>query len=147
MADSAFAAVRDFYFTSRYGQRRGEPGICDFTFGNPHEMPLEGLVTALRARVAPKDNNWFAYKTSEEEPQAFLAQQLRLELALPFEPADIALTTGAFAAITRAAHPQTDHSLRAEQGWTSRRPQGRKDAQRVRQRVLNDGRECHIRPR
>ena len=98
-ADAAFAAVKDFYFTSRYGKRRGDPGICDLTFGNPHEMPLDGLVTALRERTVPKDKNWFAYKTSEEAPQAFLAERLRRELALPFEPPDIALTAGAFAAI------------------------------------------------
>ncbi len=97
-ADAAFAAIRDFYLTSRYGKRRGDPNICDLTFGNPHEMPLSGLVTALRERALPRHKDWFAYKTSEEEPQAFLANRLRSELALPFEPSDIALTNGAFAA-------------------------------------------------
>ena len=119
-ADAAFAAVKQFYFASRYGQRRGEPGICDFTFGNPHEMPLEGFVAALRERVTPKDNNWFAYKTSEEEPQAFLAQQLRRELALPFEPADIALTAGAFAAIMvafRLVLDAGDEAVISEPAW------------------------------
>jgi aspartate aminotransferase len=67
-------------------------------------MPLGGLVTALRERALPKHKDWFAYKTSEEEPQAFLAQRLRGQLALPFEPSDIALTTGAFAAISVAFH-------------------------------------------
>ena len=90
-ADAAFAAVKDFYLTSRYGKRRGDPGICDLTFGNPHEMPLGGLVTTLRERAVPKDKNWFAYKTSEEEPQAFLAQRLSRGLALPSEPADMPL--------------------------------------------------------
>src|SRR6476660_6203829 len=85
-ADAAFAAVRDFYLTSRYGKRRGDPSICDLTFGNPHEMPLGGLVATLRERALPKHKDWFAYKTSEEEPQTFLAQRLRSELALPFEP-------------------------------------------------------------
>jgi aspartate aminotransferase len=98
-ADAAFAAVRDFYVSSRYGERRGDPSICDFTFGNPHEMPLDGLVSALRKRAIPHDKNWFAYKTSEQEPQAFLATRLEGELGLRFEPADIALTAGAFAAI------------------------------------------------
>src|SRR5262245_65903062 len=90
-ADAAFAAVKDFYFASRYGKRRGDPGICDLTFGNPHEMPLGGLVTTLRERAVPRNKDWFTYKTSEEEPQAFLAQRLRRELALPFEAPDIAL--------------------------------------------------------
>jgi aspartate aminotransferase len=98
-ADTAFAAVKDFYFSSRYGQRRLDPGICDFTFGNPHEMPLPGIVAALREHALPRDENWFAYKTSEPEPQQYLAERLGQELSLAFEPADIALTTGAFAAI------------------------------------------------
>jgi aspartate aminotransferase len=73
-ADAAFAAVKHFYFDSRYGERRLDPGICDFTFGNPHEMPLDGIVAAIRNRAVPHDKNWFAYKTSEEDPQAFLAE-------------------------------------------------------------------------
>ena len=74
-ADKAFAGVKDFYFTSRYADRRLVPGISDFTFGNPHEMPLKGIVDALRDRAVPHDKNWFAYKTSEEEPQQFLARR------------------------------------------------------------------------
>jgi aspartate aminotransferase len=101
-ADAAFAAVKSFYFESRYGERRLDPGICDFTFGNPHEMPLEGIVAALRERAVPRDENWFAYKTSEEQPQAFLAEKVGQELGLAFAPADIALTAGAFAAIAVA---------------------------------------------
>jgi aspartate aminotransferase len=119
-ADAAFAAVKDFYFTSRYGERRGQPGICDFTFGNPHEMPLDGLVTALRERAVPRDKNWFAYKTSEEEPQAFLAERLGHELGLPFEPPDIGLTAGAFAAIMvafRIVLDVGDEAVISEPAW------------------------------
>jgi len=119
-ADGVFAAVKNFYFTSRYGERRGDPGICDLTFGNPHEMPLEGLVKALRERAVPQDKNWFAYKTSEEEPQAFLAERLGRELALPFEPPDIALTAGAFAAIMvafRLVLDAGDEAVFSEPAW------------------------------
>jgi aspartate aminotransferase len=98
-AQASFEAVKAFYFSSRYGLRRGDPQVCDFTFGNPQEMPLPGLVAALRERAIPHDKDWFAYKTSEAEPRAFLADSLGNELGLPFEPDDIALTTGAFAAI------------------------------------------------
>src|SRR5262249_13009326 len=98
-ADAAFAAVPEFYVASRYGKIHTDPGICDFTFGNPHEMPLDGLVGAIRQRAIPHDKDWFAYKTSEERPQAFLAKCVSKELGLGFEPADIALTAGAFAAI------------------------------------------------
>jgi aspartate aminotransferase len=119
-ADAAFAAVKDFYWSSRYGERRLDPGICDFTFGNPHEMPLPGIVAALRERTLPRDENWFAYKTSEAEPQAYLAGRVSRELSLAFEPADIALTTGAFAAIMVAMRlllDAGDEAVFCEPAW------------------------------
>lgn len=119
-ADAAFAAVRDFYLTSPYGEKRLQPDICDFTFGNPHEMPLGGLVDAIRARAVPHDKNWFAYKTSEEEPRTFVAESLKHELGLDFEPEDIALTAGAFAAIMVAFHvvlDTGDEAVFSEPSW------------------------------
>lgn len=119
-ADTAFAAVRDFYFTSLYGERRLEPNICDFTFGNPHEMPLGGVVEAIRARAIPHDKNWFAYKTSEEEPRTWVAESLRRELGLAFEPEDVALTSGAFGAIMVAFHAVLDagdEAIFSEPAW------------------------------
>src|ERR1044072_820404 len=44
-----------------------DPGVADFTFGNPQELPLPGLVDALRSNAIPRDKDWFAYKMSEEE--------------------------------------------------------------------------------
>jgi len=120
LADAGFAAVRDFYVSSRYAQHRTDPDICDFTFGNPHEMPLGGLVSAIRERAVPHNKNWFAYKTSEEEPQAFLAERVGRELGLAFEPADIALTAGAFAAITvafRLVLDAGDEAVFSEPAW------------------------------
>jgi aspartate aminotransferase len=119
-ADAAFAAVKDFYVSSRYARHRNDPDICDFTFGNPHEMPLAGLVSAIRERAVPQDKNWFAYKTSEQEPQAFLADRVGRELDLAFEPADIALTAGAFAAIMVAFHlvlDRGDEVVFSEPAW------------------------------
>jgi aspartate aminotransferase len=103
-AAASFEPFRQFLLHSRYTDRRHDPGICDLTFGNPHEMPLPGLVDAIRQHAVPHNKDWFAYKTSEPEPQAFLAERLSQELSQPFEPADIALTTGAMAAIAVAFH-------------------------------------------
>jgi aspartate aminotransferase len=119
-ADAAFAAITRFYFDSRYGERRLEPGICDFTFGNPHEMPLDGFVAALRKWAVPRDESWFAYKTSEQRPQEFLADKLGQELDLAFVPADIALTAGAFAAISvafRLILDTGDEAVFCEPAW------------------------------
>jgi len=119
-ADAAFARVRDFYQTSPYAAARLEPDISDFTFGNPHEFPLPELVTAIRERATPRDKNWFAYKNSEEEPRAFLADHVGRELGLTFEPEDIALTSGAFAAISLAIHlvlDAGDEAVYSEPAW------------------------------
>jgi len=119
-ADAAFSAVKAFYSSSQYAEQRFAPDVCDFTFGNPHEFPLPGLVAAIRDRAVPHDKNWFAYKTSEEGPQAFLAQHLSRELELPFAPTDIALTTGAFAANMLAFHhvlDPGDEAIFSEPAW------------------------------
>jgi aspartate aminotransferase len=100
-AADAFATVRQF-FETRQRWMADRPEACDFTFGNPHEMPLPGLVAALRQGVEPSRPDWFAYKTSEAEPRSVVADALRRELDLPFEPEDIALTQGAFGAIALA---------------------------------------------
>jgi aspartate aminotransferase len=119
-ADAAFAALNDFYRASRYSESRFHPDVCDFTFGNPHEMPLDGLVAAIRKHALPHDKNWFAYKSSEEAPQAHLAERVGAELGLPFEPADVALTAGAFAAILvafRLVLDAGDEAVISEPAW------------------------------
>lgn len=119
-ADQTFAAVTDFYFHSRYGKRRGASDIADFTFGNPHEMPLQGIVDALTQAAIPQDKNWFAYKSSEPDPQAFLAERLSDELGLSFEPDDFALTPGAFGSIALAFRillDAGDEAIFSEPAW------------------------------
>ena len=98
-AAASISVLEEFYFRSRYGVRRGDPDMCDFTFGNPQEFPLPGIVEAIQTRAEPQNKDWFAYKASEPEPQAYLAERVGAELGLAFEPEDIALTTGAFGAI------------------------------------------------
>ncbi|MGN8551827.1 UNVERIFIED_CONTAM: aminotransferase class I/II-fold pyridoxal phosphate-dependent enzyme [Microbacterium sp. SLM126] len=85
-----------------------DPDALDFTFGNPHEFALPGLTGALRAHVEPQSVDWFAYRTSEPEAQRTVAAGLRAELGLPFEPEDIAMTQGAFGAISLALALLTD---------------------------------------
>ena len=77
-------------------QHRFDPGIADFTLGNPQELPLPGLVDALQRHAVPKDKDWFAYKFNEPEPRAVIAESLRRRTGIAFEPEDVALTAGAF---------------------------------------------------
>src|SRR5690606_26901023 len=119
-ANRAFDAVKHFYFESRYGKCRSDPDIADLTFGNPHEMPLAGLVSAIQENALPRNKDWFAYKTSEGEPRRFRAEAIAAELGLAFTPADVALTNGAFAAIavaTRLVLDPGDEAIYLEPAW------------------------------
>jgi aspartate/methionine/tyrosine aminotransferase len=97
----AFDPVLRFFSSYRDGID-GKVVRGDFTFGNPHDMPLPALVAAIKTQLEPKDPSWFAYKTSEEEPRRVIAEALGAELGLPFGPLDIAMTKGAFGAIALA---------------------------------------------
>jgi len=44
----------EFVTQSAWAQRRDDPDIADFTFGNPHEMPLPGYVDALQRWAVPQ---------------------------------------------------------------------------------------------
>jgi aspartate aminotransferase len=81
---------------------RRRPGACDFVLGNPQEMPLPGFVSALQHHSEPLDKDWFAYKFSERNATEVVATELRKWRTLPFEPADIAMTSGAFGALAVA---------------------------------------------
>ena len=84
--------------------RRHENGcdLCDFTFGDPHEMPIPGYVEALQRSLAPRNADSYAYMENEPEPRAIVAASLRSRRNLRFEAEDIFLTTGAFPAIAVA---------------------------------------------
>ena len=82
-----------------YFRRREEPGVLDFTVGDPREMPAAAYVEALREAAIPRNPAWFAYKFSDEPAQQAAAASLARLTGLPFAPEDIALTTGGFAAL------------------------------------------------
>jgi len=99
-ARDSVAAVTSF-FASMQGAD-GDAEALDFTFGNPHEMALPGLIDAMRAQLEPRSVDWYAYKSSERKAQEAVAAGLRRELGLGFETEDIAMTQGAFGAISLA---------------------------------------------
>ncbi|HLU35825.1 MAG TPA: aminotransferase class I/II-fold pyridoxal phosphate-dependent enzyme [Thermomicrobiales bacterium] len=80
----------------------------NLVLGNPQEMPLLPLVDSLQRNATPRNKDWFAYKFSEPESQSVVAASLRDELGIPFEPEDIALTTGAFGALSVALQTVVD---------------------------------------
>jgi aspartate aminotransferase len=105
---ASMRAMIQFQTRSTWSRRRGEPGISDFTFGNPQEFPLPGFVDALQRWATPGDKDWFAYKTSEPEARRVVAESLRGRYALPFEPEDVAMTPGGFTALAVGLQLLTD---------------------------------------
>jgi aspartate aminotransferase len=78
------------------------PDVANFGAGNPQELPLPGYVDALRTHLTPLDKDWFAYKASEPRSQAAVARTLSARTGLDWDPADVAMTNGGFAALAVA---------------------------------------------
>jgi aspartate aminotransferase len=90
------------FFNGPIWARNADPGVANFAVGNPQEMPLAGYVDALRAQIEPRSPDWFAYKLNEPKSQAAVARSLTARTGLDWEPLDVAMTNGGFAAIAVA---------------------------------------------
>ena len=96
------ARLQSFFDEARYFERYGDPRYLFMAMGDPHELPPEGFVEAIREKLTPERPDWFAYKTSVPAAQEAVARSLDEWRGLPFVPEDIAITTGAFGAIAAA---------------------------------------------
>jgi aspartate aminotransferase len=90
----------DYLAAIDYFRRRDEPGVLDFTFGDPREMPAEAYVSALREAVTPRHAGWFAYQQYQPVAQEAAAASLGELTGLAFAPEDMLLTTGGFSALS-----------------------------------------------
>jgi aspartate aminotransferase len=99
--DRLQASVAPFldFFGGAFARYAADPATANFAVGNPQEMPLTGYVEALRKHLAPLDKDWFAYKLNEPKSQAAVARTLTQRSGLAWDPADVAMTNGGFAAL------------------------------------------------
>jgi aspartate aminotransferase len=97
-----------FASQSTHAKHGANPAACDFTFGNPHEMPLPEIQRAITKWAVPQNKDWFAYKLSDPKAIAVVVESLRRRHAIDFEAADISLTNGAFAALAAALRAVVD---------------------------------------
>ncbi len=72
---------------------------CDFMAGNPQELAGSEYVGALQRWAEPQRRDWFAYVRSNPRAQETVAEALREQLGIDFEPDDITLTNAAIAAL------------------------------------------------
>ena len=98
----------DAYLRDASSRRKSQTGGCDFTLGNPHQMPSDRYVNTLRDALTPQNDQWFAYQTNGEGAREAAAESLYHLLDVPFRPEDIYLTTGGFAAIALALKTVAD---------------------------------------
>lgn len=105
---AAMSPFLQLFSDSAWARHRDDPDICDFVFGNPHDMPLPGVVSTLARNVPPKNPLWFGYKTNEPESCRLVARTLREQRGMPFAEEDIFMTNGAFAALSVAIGALTD---------------------------------------
>ena len=90
------------FFSGPFEALNRQPDVANFAVGNPQEMPLPAYVTALRDATEPRDKDWFAYKLSEAESQRTVAATLTTRTGMDWDPDDVAMTNGGFAAIAVA---------------------------------------------
>lgn len=100
--------VLSFINESTYSREGQKAAACDFCFGNPQEMPLAEISEAIANWAKPRHKDWFAYKFSEPSATAIVAQSLRKRFGIDFDPADVAMTNGAFGAIASALRAVVD---------------------------------------
>ena len=104
----SFRMLFEFARRSGYQERRLEPDVLDFTFGDPHELPQPDYVEALREAVLPKDELWFAYKFSQDAAQEAAAASLSRHLGVEWPADRIRMTTGGFGAIATSLKSVAD---------------------------------------
>ncbi len=99
--DRIRASVAPFlsFFDGPFARLNTEPDVANFAVGNPQEMPLPGYVDTLQRHLVPQNKDWFAYKLSEPESQRTVAKALTARTGLAWDPDDVAMTNGGFAAI------------------------------------------------
>ncbi|HWH24451.1 MAG TPA: aminotransferase class I/II-fold pyridoxal phosphate-dependent enzyme, partial [Candidatus Limnocylindria bacterium] len=90
------------FFTGMYAELEKAPDVANFAVGNPQELPLPEYVEAVGRHLQPHDKDWFAYKMSEPNAQQVVARSLTELTGLDWEPADVQMTNGGFAAIAVA---------------------------------------------
>jgi aspartate aminotransferase len=101
-------SVYSFFTQSTWSRRREDLTICDFTAGNPHEMPLEAFSAALGHWSVPQNEMWYAYHDNTPAARAVVVAALQERRGQPFEDDDIFLTNGAFAGLAAVLGLVTD---------------------------------------
>jgi aspartate aminotransferase len=97
-------SIRGFidFFEGPFSKLNENPDVANFAVGNPLEMPMAEYIDTLRVHLEPRRRNWFAYKFSEPKARIAVAKTLTDGTGMPWDPEDVAMTNGGFAALAVA---------------------------------------------
>ena len=97
-------SIRGFidFFEGPFSKLNENPDVSNFAVGNPLEMPMAEYVDTLRTHLEPRRRNWYAYKVSEPKARIAVARSLSAGTGMDWDPEDVALTNGGFAALAVA---------------------------------------------
>ena len=98
----------EWYARSPHTTRAGQPGVMDLLFGNPHDMPIPAYVDSILKHTEPKDPSWYAYMLDHPAATETAAADLAEHTGMPWQAADIAMTTGGWGAIATAIRMITE---------------------------------------
>src|SRR3990172_8387298 len=90
------------FFTGPFAKLNANPEVANFAVGNPQDFPMPEYVSALATHLEPRRRDWFAYKDSEPKSQIAVARGLSQRTGMKWDPADVAMTNGGFAALAVA---------------------------------------------
>jgi len=90
------------FFTGPFAKLNANPEVANFAVGNPQEYPMPEYVSALATHLEPRRRDWFAYKDSEPKSRIAVARGLSQRTGMRWDPADVAMTNGGFAALAVA---------------------------------------------
>ena len=90
------------FFSGPFSRLNGNPEIANFAVGNPQDFPMPAYVDSLREHLEPRRRDWFAYKDSEPKSRIAVARGLSERTGMAWDPADVAMTNGGFAALAVA---------------------------------------------
>ena len=90
------------FFSGPFTRLKDNPEIANFAVGNPQDFPMPAYVDSLREHLEPRRRDWFAYKDSEPKSRIAVARGLSKRTGMEWDPADVAMTNGGFAALAVA---------------------------------------------
>jgi aspartate aminotransferase len=90
------------FFAGPFSRLNGNPEVANFAVGNPQDFPMPAYVDSLREHLEPRRTDWFAYKDSEPKSRIAVARGLSKRTGMEWDPADVAMTNGGFAALAVA---------------------------------------------